>query len=148
MKEWIVELPHPDRLPASEAESLTAEAANLLTLQVPAPAEQISELNAPATVTFRGGITIKSSLGEAPQVYLNASATTSQMASELRKLPGVRGIDIEASGWHKREMDLTITFMATEYAIGEVPTLSIVADDIVGAAPLPAHWRGLQSRHT
>lgn len=134
VKEWIVEMPHPNRLPAAEAEAVVAESAALLTLQVPAPAEAVTALDAPATVTFAGGITVQSSLADTPQVYLNRSMTTSEMASLIRTLPGVRGIDVTASGWDKREIELSITFLAEQYAIGDVPELRIVSHDIEGAS--------------
>ena len=135
-------MPHPDRLPASEAEAVTAEATALLTLQVPDPAQPVSALESSATLTFRGGITVKSSLADTPQVYLNSSMTLSEMVSEIRKLPGVRGIDVQGSGWHRREVDLTITFLAEEYAIGDVPTLSIVSNDVEGAHRSHCGWNG------
>jgi hypothetical protein len=130
VKEWIVQLPHPDGLAAGEKELYAAEAQNLLEFEVPQPAKAVSELVSPATLPFTGGVLVNSSFGG--QVYLNTSMTTSEMSWLLSTLPGVKGLDVQMKGWNRREVELTITYRAKDYLLSSLPKLSIVGNDLNG----------------
>jgi hypothetical protein len=135
VEEWIVQLPYPDTLGAGERELYAAEAQNLLELEVPLPAKAVSELAAPATLPFTGGVYVASSLGsQNDTVYLNSSMTTSEMAWLLSTLPGVNGIDVEAKGWNRREVMLTVTFTSEKHPLSMLPKLSIVGSDLNGVS--------------
>jgi hypothetical protein len=135
VKEWIVQLPHPDTLGAGERELYAAEAQNLLELEVPPPAKAVSESSASATLPFSGGVYVASSLGNQNNtVYLNSSMLTSEMAWLLSTLPGVRQIGVEMKGWSRREVMLTVTFTAENYLLATLPKLSIVGNDLNGVS--------------
>jgi hypothetical protein len=128
-------MPHPMTLEDdAESEVLAAEATNLLSLTVPSPATAESAQFEPVSIPLSGGITVASSMG-GETVYLSTTMTYSQGVEVLAGLRGISKLDVEPSGWHQTGLSFKITFPPEAYAVGAVPKLSIVSNDLNGALP-------------